>query len=144
MPDPRRSRLGRDFAFYPENILALGDGAIGVNTAENCPATANLSVIDNHKAPERRNPIVVVDHQRTARLNREAAHFVALELFPLLFGRLKRGGIHHLIDRDDFAFYFLRRQTQIVEMPDPHWLAHNPEYVGMNAVRFDWCLALMR
>src|SRR5437016_8488095 len=116
MTSPRCSRLRRDFSFNPENIFALGDGAIRVNPAEDCPAAANLSVVNYHKSSKRWDPIVIVDHQRTARLNREPADFVALELLAFLLRRFERGRIHYLIDRNDFTFHILGGEAQIVKM----------------------------
>ena len=136
--------LCRDLSFNPENIFALRDRAIGVHAAENCAAAANLSVIDDDKTPKRRNPVVIVDHQGRARLNCQPSDFVALELLTLLLRRFKRRRIHHLIDRNDFALHVLSRQAQIVEMTGAHWLAHNPENVGVNSVRFDRRFSLMR
>ena len=70
MTGPRRSGVRRNLSFDPKNIFALGDGPIRVDAAKNCSATANVSVIGNDKPSEIWNPIVIVDHQRRARLKR--------------------------------------------------------------------------
>src|SRR5205807_476436 len=71
-----RSRFRRDFSFYPKNIFALRDRAIGINAAENCAAAANLAIIRDDKASKLRNAIMIVDHQRTARLQCQPTDFV--------------------------------------------------------------------
>src|SRR5207244_12149730 len=96
------------------------------------------------KASKRWYPIVIVDHQRTARLNREPADFVALELLAFLLRRFERGRIHYLIDRNDFTFHILGGEAQIVKMPNSHRVAYDPENVRVNPVRLDRCFSLMR
>src|SRR5439155_13277805 len=76
MARSRRSRSCCDLSFDPKNIFALRNRAIGIDAAKNCPASANLSVINNHKASEGGDPIIIVDHQRAARLNGEPADFI--------------------------------------------------------------------
>src|SRR5437879_3480616 len=83
MPAPRRTRTRCDLSFDPENIFALRNRAIGVNAAKNRPAAADLAVIDNYESPELWNAIMIVDHQRPARLNSEPAHFVSFQLLAL-------------------------------------------------------------
>src|SRR5207237_1122217 len=59
MAGSRRSRSCCDLSFDPKNIFALRNRAIGIDAAKNCPASANLSVINNHKASEGGDPIVI-------------------------------------------------------------------------------------
>src|SRR5437588_529810 len=84
-------------------------------SVENPAAAANFPVIDDDKTSKRRNPIVIIDHHRRARLNCQPANFIALELLAFLLCRFERRRIHHLIDRNDFALHVLRREAQIVE-----------------------------
>src|SRR5205814_10575755 len=95
------TRLRGDFSFAPENILALDRAAIGVNSPMNNPAAADRSVIDQDKATERWNAIVIIQHNRGARLNRQAADFVTRELIGLCRAPFESRGIHELIERHD-------------------------------------------
>src|SRR4029077_277072 len=102
-------------------------GAIGINAAENDSAAANLAVINDDKASQRRNAIVIIDYEWCSRLDREPPHFVSIELFTLVLNRLERRRIHHLIDRHDFAFHLLRREPKIIKATDSHGFAHDPK-----------------
>ena len=80
-------------------LEGLDSGALRVVTAaENCAAATNPAIVNNDKASKLRNPIVIVDHQRAARLKGKPAHFVPLELFAHVFRCLERRRIHHLVD----------------------------------------------
>ena len=70
MTAPRRTSASRNFPFAPKNVFALCNLSIGVDTAENGTASTNLPVINENKSAEIRNTIVIVDHERTAGLNR--------------------------------------------------------------------------
>ena len=47
------------------------------------PPAANLSVIHQNEPAEIRDAIVIIEHERRARLNRKPADFVALQLLAL-------------------------------------------------------------
>src|SRR6266487_610883 len=70
MAAPRRARSSRNFSFAPKNVFALCNLSIGVDAAENRTASADLSVVNENKSAEIRNMIVIVNHERTAGLNR--------------------------------------------------------------------------
>ena len=74
------------FPSRPENVFALDRGAIGVSAAENDSAAADSSVIDDNEAPEIGDAIVIIQHERRARLNRDAADFIARD-FSSRLGR---------------------------------------------------------
>ena len=58
-------------------FLLLTARAIGVGAAENDSAAADSSVIDDDKATEVRDAIVIVEHERRACLNRHSTDFIA-------------------------------------------------------------------
>ena len=98
MTAPHCPGAGRYFPLGPENILALCDGAIRINAAENCSTTTDLSVIYDHKPPEIPNAIVVVDDERCAGLNRKSADLVSFQLFATVALRLQCRRIHDSLD----------------------------------------------
>src|SRR5439155_3607413 len=71
----------RNFSLRPEDVLALCDGPVRINAAENRAATADLSVVYDNKAAEIRNTLVVVNHEWAAGLNCKATNLVSLQLF---------------------------------------------------------------
>src|SRR5215469_3598483 len=98
MTAPQGTLASCDFAFCPEDILALCNGAIGVNAPENGSTTTDLAVVYNHKPPEIRNAIVVVDDQSSAGLDCKSADLVALQLFASVTLALERRRIHYPLD----------------------------------------------
>ena len=141
----RRASSRCNLLFDPEDVFALRCRVpVGVNAAEDRAATANLAAVRDDESTQLRIAIVIVDHERAARLNREASDFVALELFAFLFRCFECRGIHHLIDRNDLAFHVLRREAKIVNLSELHRLAHDPKHVRVNPVRLDRRFGLMR
>ena len=88
----------RNFFLRPEDIFALCDGSIRVNAAENCATTANLAVVDDNKASQIRNPVVIIYDEWRARLNCNSANLVSLQLFASVAGCLECGRICYLFD----------------------------------------------
>src|SRR6266487_3834503 len=70
MAAPRRARASRNFSFAPKDVFALCNLSVGINPAENRAATADLPIIHDDKSAEIRDPIMVINDERTAGLNR--------------------------------------------------------------------------
>src|SRR5437899_453092 len=87
-----------NFFLRPKDILALCDGSIRVNATENCAATADLSVVDDNKASEIRNPVVIIYDECRAGLNCNSANIVSVQLFASVALCLKGGRIRDLLD----------------------------------------------
>ena len=75
---------------------------------------ADLSVIYDHKAPEIRYAIVVIDDESSSGLNYESANFVSHQLFASVALALERRRIHDSLDRYDLTFHILGRQPEVV------------------------------
>src|SRR5260370_38781440 len=101
MTAPHCPGAGRYFPLGPENILALCDGAIRINAAENRSTTTDLSVIYDHKPPEIRNAIVVVDDEWCAGLDCKPAGLVSFQLFASFPLRLTFRAVHYPLDGHD-------------------------------------------
>ena len=90
MTAPHCARASGNFSLGPEDVFALGDSSICVHAAEDRTATADLPVIDNDKAAEIRNAVVIVDNERTARLNCKSANLVSIQLFARIIVCIQR------------------------------------------------------
>jgi hypothetical protein len=80
-----------NFFLCPEDILALCDGSICVNAAENRAAAADFSIINDHKSAKIWDAIVIIDDERPARLNGKSANLISLQLFASVARCLQRG-----------------------------------------------------
>src|SRR5258708_19865546 len=118
MTAPHCPGEGRYFPLSPENILALCDSAIRINAAENRSTTTDLSVIYNHKPPEIRNAIVVVDHEWCPGLDCKSAGLVSFQLFAPVALRLQCRRIHDSLDCHDLPFHVLTSTPQPLQTPN--------------------------
>src|SRR5437667_9441368 len=91
MAGSQRPFLGCNLFLGPENIFALCDGSVRIHAAENRAATADFSIINDHKSAKTWNAIVIIDDEWPARLNCKSANLVSLQLFALVALCLKRG-----------------------------------------------------
>src|SRR5205823_8585322 len=94
----------RNFSLSPEDVLALCDGPVRINAAENRAATADLPVVYDNEATEIRNTLVVINNEWAAGLNRKSANFVSLQLFTSVGFCLQFGLFLILLDRNDLTF----------------------------------------
>src|SRR6266516_4782812 len=88
----------RDFFLRPKDIFALCDGSIRVNATKNCAATADLSVVDDNKAAEVRNPVVIIYDKWRTGLNCNSANLISLQLFASVARCLECGRIRYVLD----------------------------------------------
>src|SRR5437667_5868248 len=80
MAGSQRPFPGCNLFLGPENIFALCDASIRINAAEDRAATADLSVVYDHKAAQTGNAIMIVDDEWRASLNCKPANLISLEL----------------------------------------------------------------
>src|SRR5207247_10528278 len=102
----------RNFFLSPEDVLALCDGPVRINAAENRAATADLPVVYDNEATEIRNTLVVINNEWAAGLNRKTANLVSLQLFASVGFCLQWGRIQDLLYSNVLTFHMLLRQTQ--------------------------------
>src|SRR5437660_4913444 len=96
---------GGNFPLAPKNVLALCDTTVRINTAENRATTADFALFHDDEPAQIRDALMIIDHERSACLNRQSAYFVSFQLFALIDLRLQRRLIHYLLDRAYLAFH---------------------------------------
>src|SRR2546423_3023573 len=141
---PLRTPLRRDFAFTPKNVFALNRFRGGVERPGNDTAAHEVLTIGQDEPTYRRNAVVIVENERTARLQSHFADFVDPKFAALASCRLERSNVDDVRQCDDLAFDILSYQLQPIARPDAQRFGSNPEYPGVNAIGFGWRIRLMR
>src|SRR5260370_33871501 len=144
MTGSHRAFASRNFFLRPKDIFALCDASICITATENRAAAADLSIIDDDKGSEIRNPVVIIYYEWRSGLDCNSANLVSLQLFSSIACCLECRGICYVLDRDDLTFHVLRCQTQVTKTSDPQRIAHDPEQVRMKTIRLDRCFVLVR
>ncbi len=133
-----------DFAFGPENILALNSRAIGIDAPENNSAAADPAVLNQDEPAERGNPLMVIEHQGSAGLQSDSPDLIARDVITLPRRDFERRGIHHLIDPHYLTLHLLRPDADRIGSALLQRLFRHPENIRVEAVRLDWSFRLVR
>src|SRR5450759_708310 len=98
MADSHCAFVSGNFLLCPEDIFALCNCSICINTAENRDAAADLSIVYDDKASEIRNQVVIIYDEWRAGLNCNSANVISVQLFAAVACCLQCGRISHLLD----------------------------------------------
>ena len=114
----RFADIAGDFAFHPENILALDArqhvASVGVFPLEDSAAATNMTMIHKNEPTRRHDTVVIVEGYREFGADDDLGHIVAGNVVAARPVDLaQRRGVHQFLDGLDMALDFLSRQLQL-------------------------------